>query len=455
MTFSIVGPLGPDGTSLGRRRRLEVPRRGQRRVPPRSPASAPSPPRPTPTSPGRASACPCSTKAPPRRWPLQRMLEEDDRRDHRQVGIVDVDGGCGDAHRRACLTGPADVTGEPGLGAIQGNILAGPEVVEAMKRSLGRSAAGAAARPPAARRAGRRRRRRRRHAAAGSRRPLLVVAEGAGYGGARRRRGRPAGRRPRPTRSPSSPGCWTSTTSTSPPRPRRRRCRSTTELAAELDERAPVAAGHRDLGAWVGHGELRDAGRRGRHLDRPSGPRASCATPSDATSAPDEHPRHRRRHDRVSPPGRDAPDGAIAARGYQEFAQHFPQPGLGRALAGGDLAGHPGGDPRLPDGAGAGSPTTCARHRHHQPARDRAAVGPRDPRVVRAGRSSGRTAARRTSATRLRGRRPRGPGRAADRAAAGPLLLRHQADLARRATSRTPGRWSSPAGTPSAPSTPT
>ena len=39
-------------------------------------------------------------------------------------------------------------------------------------------------------------------------------------------------------------------------------------------------------------------------------------------------------------------DGGIAAKGYQEFRQHFPQPGLGRARAGGDLAGHPRGGPR-------------------------------------------------------------------------------------------------------------
>ena len=41
-------------------------------------------------------------------------------------------------------------------------------------------------------------------------------------------------------------------------------------------------------------------------------------------------------------------DGRIAARGYQEFAQHFPQPGLGRARARGDLAGDARGHPRGP-----------------------------------------------------------------------------------------------------------
>ena len=38
-------------------------------------------------------------------------------------------------------------------------------------------------------------------------------------------------------------------------------------------------------------------------------------------------------------------EGRIAARGYQEFAQHFPKPGWVEH-AGGDLAGHPRGDPR-------------------------------------------------------------------------------------------------------------
>ncbi len=48
------------------------------------------------------------------------------------------------------------------------------------------------------------------------------------------------------------------------------------------------------------------------------------------------------------------PEGTIAAKGYQEFRQHFPQAGLGRALPRGDLAGHPGGGARLPRSPGAG-----------------------------------------------------------------------------------------------------
>jgi len=62
---------------------------------------------------------------------LQRLLEEDDGRDHRQVGIVDVDGGAASHTGESCLDWAGSVTGD-GY-AIQGNILTGPEVVEAME----------------------------------------------------------------------------------------------------------------------------------------------------------------------------------------------------------------------------------------------------------------------------------------------------------------------------------
>lgn len=64
---------------------------------------------------------------------LQRLLEDDEGRDHRQVGIVDVDGGTASHTGAACLEWAGGVTGD-GY-AIQGNILAGPEVVEAMERA--------------------------------------------------------------------------------------------------------------------------------------------------------------------------------------------------------------------------------------------------------------------------------------------------------------------------------
>ena len=64
---------------------------------------------------------------------LDRLLEDDAGRDHRQVGIVDVEGGSATYTGSECFdwaggVHDADV-------AIQGNILAGPEVVEAMKAS--------------------------------------------------------------------------------------------------------------------------------------------------------------------------------------------------------------------------------------------------------------------------------------------------------------------------------
>lgn len=111
---------------------------------------------------------------------LQRLLEEDDGREHRQVGIVDVDGNAASHTGGACLDWAGGVTGD-GY-AIQGNILVGPEVVQAMEAAW----LGAAAETPFARRlltalaAG--------DAVGGDVRgrqsaALLVVRDGAGYGG--------------------------------------------------------------------------------------------------------------------------------------------------------------------------------------------------------------------------------------------------------------------------------
>ncbi|HET7430687.1 MAG TPA: DUF1028 domain-containing protein [Nocardioides sp.] len=111
---------------------------------------------------------------------LQRLLEEDEGRDHRQVGIVDSDGGAASHTGHACLDWAGSVTGD-GY-AIQGNILAGDFVVAAMqdvfeasdpdeplaRRLLAALAAGDDAGGD----------RRGRQSAA-----LLVVREGAGYGG--------------------------------------------------------------------------------------------------------------------------------------------------------------------------------------------------------------------------------------------------------------------------------
>jgi uncharacterized Ntn-hydrolase superfamily protein len=111
---------------------------------------------------------------------LTRLLEEDDGRDHRQVGIVDCDGNAATHTGASCLDWAGGVTGD-GC-AIQGNILAGSEVVDAMLTAYDAAPADS----PLARRllsalaAG--------ELAGGDRRgrqsaALLVVREGAGYGG--------------------------------------------------------------------------------------------------------------------------------------------------------------------------------------------------------------------------------------------------------------------------------
>jgi uncharacterized Ntn-hydrolase superfamily protein len=111
---------------------------------------------------------------------LQRLLEEDDKRDERQVGIVDSEGGAASHTGPGCLDWAGGVTGD-GY-AIQGNILAGAFVVEAMQDAF-EAADGdepLARRLLAALAAG--------DDAGGDRRgrqsaALLVVRDGAGYGG--------------------------------------------------------------------------------------------------------------------------------------------------------------------------------------------------------------------------------------------------------------------------------
>jgi len=62
---------------------------------------------------------------------LQRLLEEDDGREHRQVGLVDAEGGSASHTGSACLAWAGGRTGD-GY-AVQGNILAGEDVVAAME----------------------------------------------------------------------------------------------------------------------------------------------------------------------------------------------------------------------------------------------------------------------------------------------------------------------------------
>ena len=74
----------------------------------------------------------------------------------------------------------------------------------------------------------------------------------------------------------------------------------------------------------------------------------------------------------------------------------------------------------------------AAGRRDHEPARDRAAVGPGDARLAPA-RDRLAGPAHRRHLPPAEGRGPRGAGHRADRAAARPVLLRHQAALDRRA----------------------
>ncbi len=111
---------------------------------------------------------------------VQRLIEDDEGRDHRQVGIVDVEGGAATYTGPGCLDWAGGLTGD-GF-AVQGNILVGPEVVEAMKQVFeeGDPALPLARRLLAALAAG--------DAVGGDSRgrqsaALLVVKEGAGYGG--------------------------------------------------------------------------------------------------------------------------------------------------------------------------------------------------------------------------------------------------------------------------------
>ena len=97
---------------------------------------------------------------------------------------------------------------------------------------------------------------------------------------------------------------------------------------------------------------------------------------------------------------RRATTGRISAKGYQEFAQHFPQPGLGRARA-----RRRSGRPRSRRRARCSTKVDAARApggRHHQPARDHRCSGTARRSGRRDARSSGRTGVPPTSASRLR-----------------------------------------------------
>jgi uncharacterized Ntn-hydrolase superfamily protein len=111
---------------------------------------------------------------------LERLVADDDAATHRQAGIVDVEGGAAAHTGTGCLPWAGDLVGD-GV-CMQGNVLTGPEVLEAMRSAwdagtgepdLGRRLLGTL---QAGDRAGGDRRGRQSAA-------LLVVREGAGYGG--------------------------------------------------------------------------------------------------------------------------------------------------------------------------------------------------------------------------------------------------------------------------------
>lgn len=114
---------------------------------------------------------------------LDRLVAADPDRDLRQVGVVDREGRAATFTGARCMAWAGGVTG-PGF-ACQGNILAGPEVVQAMARAYQETQGDLAQRLVAALAAG--------QEAGGDARgqqsaALLVVREGGGYGGHNDRR---------------------------------------------------------------------------------------------------------------------------------------------------------------------------------------------------------------------------------------------------------------------------
>lgn len=109
---------------------------------------------------------------------LARLIEADDGRSERQLGIVDARGGAASHTGTGCLVWAGGRVAD-GL-AVQGNILAGPEVVDAMMAAFGATSGSLPDRLLAALLAGDR--------AGGDARgrqsaALLVVRAGGGYGG--------------------------------------------------------------------------------------------------------------------------------------------------------------------------------------------------------------------------------------------------------------------------------
>jgi uncharacterized Ntn-hydrolase superfamily protein len=109
---------------------------------------------------------------------MAKLTENDAQRDDRQLGLVDAQGRSAAWTGKSCFNYAGHITGENF--SAQGNILTGPEVVQAIAKSFQSSKGSLAERLMAALEAG--------DAAGGDRRgkesaALLVVRAGAGYGG--------------------------------------------------------------------------------------------------------------------------------------------------------------------------------------------------------------------------------------------------------------------------------
>lgn len=109
---------------------------------------------------------------------LDKLIATDPGRDDRQTGIVDAQGHAAAWTGSKCFNYAGHIVG--GNYSVQGNILAGPQVVEAMARAFEQARGSLAERLMTALEAG--------EAAGGDRRgkesaALLVVRKGAGYGG--------------------------------------------------------------------------------------------------------------------------------------------------------------------------------------------------------------------------------------------------------------------------------
>ena len=177
---------------------------------------------------------------------LARLVADDDGREQRQLGIVDGNGDSATHTGSECLNWAGGIAA-PGV-AIQGNILAGPQVVEAMKQAWDASTGEPLARRLlAALAAG--------DEAGGDKRgrqsaALFVVRDGAGYGGGDDiavdlRVDDHAAPVTELTRLLDLNDLYL-TASTDD-----EKVAVTPELATELDERAR-ALGHADFQAWVG-----------------------------------------------------------------------------------------------------------------------------------------------------------------------------------------------------------